>query len=103
MGAAVSHPLELLCHIRQSPGADEGCFGDVYDLVPVYPLRMVSRHVIVRVSCRVVPYDRDVPPGERGVVASADRPVPWPVVRSQVQPVFLYAVFLASHIHERGM
>ena len=49
--------------------------------------------MVVRVSGRVVPDDRDIAQCERSVVAAADGPVPCTVVWSQVQTVFFHAVF----------
>ena len=60
---------------------------------------MVAWHMIVRMTIRMVPDDRNIQKSERSVIAPPYRLIPRTIIRSQIQAIFLDIVFqpIAKH------
>ena len=64
---------------------------------------MIARLVVIRMPVGVIPDDGDAYLGERTVVATAYRGIPWAIIRSEVQAVFLDIVLQPVAKHRVGL
>lgn len=64
---------------------------------------MIARLVVIRMPVGVIPDDGDAYLGERTVVATAYRVIPWAIIRSEVQAVFLDIVLQPVAKHGVGL
>ena len=91
--------------VSQIPHVQECRAGDVCQFLPVNPVCVIRRLVVIRMGIRVIPNDGNILQSKRPVVAASYGAVPSPVVRFQFQIISGDGIFqpLTEHRMRLGI